>query len=127
MAAQDLWFELTAAQRSDQRSQAELDRRPDEIRTIRGYLFEEEDGTLGTICLYEATGSQVIHVHGRNADVAVSEIRRVAAIDVHRPRSRSSSHPDRESRYCGPAVHGATRVGGVPAPRVSRDLIYTED
>lgn len=69
----------------DRRSQAELDRRPDELRKIRSYLFEEEDGTLGTVCMYEAVTVDAIWDHGKAADVAVDEVRKVGTIDVHRP------------------------------------------
>lgn len=33
---------------------AELDRHSDEVRKIRSYVFTEADGTVGTLCLYEA-------------------------------------------------------------------------
>lgn len=69
----------------DRRSQAELDRRHDEVRKVRSYVIEEEDGTLGTVCIYEAEGPEPIRDHGSCANVKVSEIRRVTAIDVHRP------------------------------------------
>jgi hypothetical protein len=69
----------------DSRSQAELDRRAHEVRKVRSYVFEEEDGSLGTICVYEADNPDVIREHGTCANVAVSDIRRITAIDVHRP------------------------------------------
>lgn len=69
----------------DQRSQAELDRRPDELRKVRSYLFEEDDGLLGTICVYEAASPEAIRDHSKNADVSLNEIIKVTAIDVHRP------------------------------------------
>lgn len=67
------------------RSEAELARRPDEVRKIRSYIFNEDDGTVGTICVYEAINADVIRDHGRNADVKVSEIRKVTTVDVRRP------------------------------------------
>ena len=70
---------------TDQRSQAELDRRPDEVRKIRSYVFEEANGMLGTVCLYEAVSPEVIRDHGEKAAVGHDEIRKVTAIDVHRP------------------------------------------
>ncbi|MFP3908167.1 MAG: nickel-binding protein [Acidimicrobiales bacterium] len=69
----------------DRRSQAELDRRSDEVRKIRSYLFEEEDGSLGAICVYEAQSPEAVVSHGECADVKVDEVRRLTAIDVHRP------------------------------------------
>jgi len=69
----------------DRRSQAELDRRPDQLRKLRSYLFEEDDGTVGTLCLYEAIGPNAIYDHGKAADVGLDEVRKVTAIDIHRP------------------------------------------
>ena len=68
----------------DRRSQAELDRRPDEVRKIRTYVFEEEDGTLGALCLYEANNPDAVLDHSRTANIVANEVRRVTAIDVHR-------------------------------------------
>lgn len=69
----------------DRRSQAELDRRPDEVRKIRSYIFEEAHGTLGTVCMYEAVSPDAIYDHGKAADIGVDEVRKVTTIDVHRP------------------------------------------
>lgn len=72
-------------QEVDRRSQAELDRRPDEVRKIRSYIFEEEDGSLGALCFYQAVSEEAIRDHGKAADLGVDEVRRVTTIDVHRP------------------------------------------
>lgn len=69
----------------DRRSQAELDARPDSVRKLRSYVFEEPDGTLGTICIYDAISEEQIREHGACADVKISEIMRATAVDVHRP------------------------------------------
>jgi hypothetical protein len=69
----------------DRRSQAELDARPDTVRKLRSYVFEEADGTLGTICIYDAVSEDAIRDHGTCADVPVSEVARATAVDVHRP------------------------------------------
>ncbi len=69
----------------DRRSQAELDTRPDTVRKLRSYVFEEADGTLGTICIYDAVSEQAIRDHGACADVSISEVVPATAIDVHRP------------------------------------------
>ena len=69
----------------DRRSQAELDARPDTVRKLRSYVFEEADGTLGTICIYDAVNEDAIRYHGTCASVSDSEVMRATAIDVHRP------------------------------------------
>ena len=56
----------------DRRSQAELDARPDTVRKLRSYVFEEADGSLGAICIYDADSEEAIRDHGACADVAVS-------------------------------------------------------
>lgn len=69
----------------DSRSQAELDRRTHQIRKIRSYVFDEEDGTVGTICLYQATSQEAIRAHAAAAGLPIDEIQRVDLIDVQRP------------------------------------------
>lgn len=69
----------------DTRSQAELDRRTDQVRKIRSYVFNEEDGTVGTICFYQATSHEAIREHAAAAGLPVDEIQRIDLIDVQRP------------------------------------------
>jgi hypothetical protein len=38
-----------------------------EMRWIRSYFFQEEDGTRGTICVYEAESADAIREHARRA------------------------------------------------------------
>lgn len=69
----------------DARSQAELDRRTDQLRKIRSYVFDETDGTVGTICVYEAVSPEAIREHAAAADLPADEIQRISLIDVQRP------------------------------------------
>lgn len=69
----------------DRRSQAELDARTDRLRKIRSYVFDEGDGTVGTICVYQAVDTTAIHEHARAAGLPVDDISPVTTIDVHRP------------------------------------------
>lgn len=73
----------------DRRSQAELDRRTDQVRKIRSYVFDEEDGMVGTICVYQATGLEAIREHAAAAGLPVDEIQRIDLIDVQRPDPES--------------------------------------
>jgi hypothetical protein len=50
------------------------------VRWIRSYVLEEEDGTLGTVCVYEATSAEAIRRHAAASGLPVDEI--VAAPDV---------------------------------------------
>jgi hypothetical protein len=38
---------------------------PDDIRWIRSYVIAEEDGTLGSICIYQATSDDAIRRHAQ--------------------------------------------------------------
>lgn len=71
--------------RVDARSQAELDRRSDEVRKVRSYVLPRDDGRVGTICLYLARGPEAIREHAAAADLPVDEITRIDGIDVQRP------------------------------------------
>ncbi|MGE0025892.1 MAG: nickel-binding protein [Thermoleophilia bacterium] len=51
---------------------------PDEVRWVRSYAIVEEDGSLGTVCIYEATDPEALRRHAADADLPVIEIRRVA-------------------------------------------------
>ena len=56
----------------------------DDVRWIRTYVITESDGTLGTVCLYEAKSPEAIREHARRAELACTEIRPVAETVVVR-------------------------------------------
>jgi hypothetical protein len=51
---------------------------PDEVRWIRSYVLEEGGGSVGTVCIYEATSPEAIRKHASRADLPVDEIVPVA-------------------------------------------------
>jgi hypothetical protein len=58
----------------------------DDIRWIRSYvLAENDDGTVGTVCIYQATDPEAIRRHAERADLPVDEIIQVADTVVVRP------------------------------------------
>ena len=71
-----------AAARSTRVADEEM---PDEIRWIRSYVLEEGDGSVGTVCIYEATSPEAIRRHASIADLPVDEIVAVADTVVVRP------------------------------------------
>ena len=71
-----------AAMRSKQVGDEEM---PDEIRWIRSYALAEADGTVGTICVYQATSAEAIRRHAERADLPVDEIVPVADTVIVRP------------------------------------------
>ena len=57
----------------------------DDIRWIRSYVLEEDDGRVGTVCIYQASSPEAIREHGSRADLAVDEIIPVADTVIVRP------------------------------------------
>lgn len=51
---------------------------PDKVRWIRSYVVQEADGTLGTVCIYQATGEEAIVEHARRVGMPADEITPVA-------------------------------------------------
>jgi hypothetical protein len=47
---------------------------PDQVKWIRSYVIEEEDGTLGTVCIYQAEDEDVIAEHAQRAELPADEI-----------------------------------------------------
>jgi hypothetical protein len=47
---------------------------PEDIRWIRSYVLDEGAGTVGTVCIYEASSPEAIREHARCADLPVDEI-----------------------------------------------------
>lgn len=60
------------------RSTATGEEMSDDIRWIRSYVMEEEGGSLGTVCVYQATSEDAIRKHASAADLPVTEIVPVA-------------------------------------------------
>ena len=55
---------------------------PDEIRWIRSYVIDEPDGSLGTICIYEASGPEAIRGHAAQVGMPADEILDIAEVVV---------------------------------------------
>ena len=58
---------------------------PDEVRWIRSYVLEEGGGSVGTVCIYEATSPETLKKHASLADLPVDEIIPVADTVIVRP------------------------------------------
>jgi hypothetical protein len=58
---------------------------PDEVRWIRSYVLDEGAGSVGTVCIYEATSPEAIRKHASAADLPVDEIIAVVDTVVVRP------------------------------------------
>jgi hypothetical protein len=55
---------------------------PDQIRWIRSYVIDEPDGSLGTICIYEASNPEAIRGHAEKVGMPADEILDVAEVVV---------------------------------------------
>jgi hypothetical protein len=58
---------------------------PSDIRWIRSYVLDEPGGTLGTLCIYEASSPEAIRDHAARANLPVDEIITIADTVVVRP------------------------------------------
>jgi hypothetical protein len=45
-----------------------------QVRWIRSYVISEEDGTLGTVCIYEADDEDAIMEHAQRAELPADEV-----------------------------------------------------
>ena len=79
------WRTAENLQAASARSTAEGEKTPDDVRRIRSYVLAEPDGTLGTVCVYQASSPEAIQAHARAADLPVDEIVRVADTVILRP------------------------------------------
>lgn len=68
-----------------ERSTAEGERTPDDVAWIRSYVLEELDGSVGTVCVYQASSPEAIRSHAAAADLPVDEIVKVADTVIVRP------------------------------------------
>jgi hypothetical protein len=61
-----------------ERSTAEGEKVPDQVRWIRSYVLDEGGGSVGTVCIYQATSPEAIREHSNAAELPVDEIIEVA-------------------------------------------------
>jgi len=71
-----------AAMRSRQVGDEEMS---DDIRWIRSYVLDEGGGSVGTVCVYQATSPEAIREHAERADLPADEIIAVADTVLVRP------------------------------------------
>jgi hypothetical protein len=57
----------------------------DDIRWIRSYVLEEDGGSVGTVCIYQASSPEAIRDHAGRADLPADEIIPVADTVFVRP------------------------------------------
>ena len=57
----------------------------DDIRWIRSYVLEEGGGSVGTVCIYQATSEDKVREHASGAGLAADEVIRVVDTVLMRP------------------------------------------
>jgi hypothetical protein len=57
----------------------------EDVRWIRSYVLDEGSGSVGTVCIYQATSPEAIRRHAERAGLPVDEIVAVADTVVVRP------------------------------------------
>src|SRR6266566_2681064 len=77
-----------AAERSARVGDGEMS---DDIRWIRSYVLEEGGGSVGTVCVYQASSPEAIRDHAARADLPVDEIISIADTVVVRPDPQPAS------------------------------------
>jgi hypothetical protein len=77
-----------AAERSTDVGDGEMS---DDIRWIRSYVLEEDGGSVGTVCVYEASSPEAIREHASRADLPVDEIIPVLDTVLVRPDPETAS------------------------------------
>ncbi|MFN2617658.1 MAG: DUF4242 domain-containing protein [Thermoleophilaceae bacterium] len=77
-----------AAERSGKVGDDEMS---DDIRWIRSYVLDEGGGSVGTVCVYQASSPEAIREHASRADLPVDEIIQVADTVLVRPDPEPAS------------------------------------
>jgi uncharacterized protein DUF4242 len=79
------WATPDDLQEAAARSTAEGEQMADDVRWIRSYVTAEQDGSVGTVCIYQGTSPEAIREHARRADLPADEIIPVADTVIVRP------------------------------------------
>lgn len=58
---------------------------PQDISWIRSYVIAEPGGSLGTVCIYQATDVEAVKQHAQRVDMPADEVLEVADTVVIRP------------------------------------------
>jgi hypothetical protein len=82
----DAWKSPEELQQVAERSkQVADDDFPQDIRWIRSYVIAEPDGSLGSVCIYQATDHEAVRKHAHRVGMPADEILDVVDTVVIRP------------------------------------------
>jgi hypothetical protein len=57
----------------------------DDIRWIRSYVVSDDDGSLGTVCIYQSTSPEAVREHASRVGMPADEITPVLDTVIVRP------------------------------------------
>lgn len=77
-----------AAERSKQVADDDF---PDDIAWMRSYVIKEDGGTLGTICIYQASSVDKVREHAKRVDMPADEVLEIADTVIIRPDSHAQA------------------------------------
>ncbi len=90
------WHDVHEAEKARARAAVEAERLSELVGWIGSYTFTECNGTLGSICVYEAGGPEAIRRHSSAAALPIDEIVQVAdtvVVDAQRVATTSEVPP----------------------------------
>ncbi|HEX3242289.1 MAG TPA: nickel-binding protein [Solirubrobacterales bacterium] len=70
---------------AERSKQVAADEFPQDISWIRSYVIKEDGGTLGTVCIYQATSIDAVKEHASRVDMPADEVLEVADTVIIRP------------------------------------------
>ena len=79
------WKDAAELEATAARSRVEGDKDGSGVRWIRSYVLAEEDGSLGTLCVYEAESPEAITSHAQRTGMPADEIVAVGDTVIVRP------------------------------------------
>ena len=72
------WNDAEELEQAAAKSTAEGEKMSDEVRWIRSYVVEEEDGKLGTVCVFVGVSPEALARNASNTGMSADEITKVA-------------------------------------------------
>ena len=88
------WRTAEDLQEAAARSTAEGEKMPDDVRWIRSYVLAEPDGSVGTVCIYQASSPDAVREHAEAAGLPVDEVIPIADTVIVRVAETVLVRPD---------------------------------
>ena len=85
------WKSPEELQEAAERSTKAGEEMSEDIRWIRSYVLDEDGGSVGTVCIYQATSEDAIRDHAGLADLPVDEVIPIADTVIVRPDPQAAA------------------------------------